>query len=125
MLQQVAVIAEPEAGMISARTKAALAAAKQRGVKLGGFRGRVPSAKDVRASVAARRAKAEGGARVEQELQASGYESLRTTAAGLEERGIPAARRGKWSAVQVARLLGAAGIPFGGSVASGARVGAA
>ena len=36
-------------------------------------------------------------------------------AAGLEERGIPAARGGKWSAVQVARLLEAAGIPFDGS----------
>jgi DNA invertase Pin-like site-specific DNA recombinase len=129
MLQQVAVIAEPEAGMISARTKAALAAAKQRGVKLGGFRGRVPSAKDVRASVAARRAKAETGAadlaRVVQELQASGSESLRTNAAGIDERGIPAARGGKWSAVQAARLLGAAGIPFGGSVANNASVSAA
>jgi hypothetical protein len=32
--------------------------------------------------------------------------SLRAIAAGLEERGIPAARGGRWSAVQVARLLG-------------------
>jgi hypothetical protein len=35
----------------------------------------------------------------------------------LEERGIPAARGGKWSAVQVARLLEAAAVPFGGSAA--------
>jgi Recombinase len=48
------------------------------------------------------------------ELQAAGCESLRAIAAGLEERGIPAARGGKWSAVQVARLLEAAS-PFGGS----------
>jgi len=50
---------------------------------------------------------------------------LRAIAAGLEERGIPAARGGKWSAVQVARLLGAAGIPFGGSAANDASVAAA
>jgi hypothetical protein len=36
-------------------------------------------------------------------------------AAGLEERGIPAPRGGKWSAVQVARLLEAAAIPFDAS----------
>jgi hypothetical protein len=38
-------------------------------------------------------------------LHAAACESLRAIAAGLEERGIPAARGGKWSAVQVARLL--------------------
>jgi hypothetical protein len=49
------------------------------------------------------------------ELQAAGFESLRAIAAGLEERGIPAARGGKWSAVQVSRLLEAAAVPFGPS----------
>jgi hypothetical protein len=39
------------------------------------------------------------------ELQAAGGESLRAIAAGLDERGIPAARGGKWSSVQVMRLL--------------------
>jgi Recombinase len=65
-----------------------------------------------------RRAKAQDLAPVVQELQAAGATSLRGIAAGLDERGIPAARGGKWSAAQVARLLGAAGIPFGASVAS-------
>jgi hypothetical protein len=54
------------------------------------------------------------------ELRAAGCESLRAIAAGLEERGIPAARGGKWSAVQVSRLLRAAGSPFeGASVGAG------
>jgi hypothetical protein len=47
-----------------------------------------------------------------QELHAGGCESLRAIAAGLEERGIPTARGGKWSAEQVARLLEAARSPF-------------
>jgi hypothetical protein len=48
-----------------------------------------------------------------QELQAAGRESLQAIAAGLDERGIPAARGGRWSAVQVSRLL-EAGRPFDG-----------
>jgi Resolvase, N terminal domain len=105
LLQQMAAVAELEAGMISARTKAALAAAKRRGVKLGGDHGARLTAK----------ARAAGNATMaRQELQAAGFESLRAIAAGLEERGIPAAGGGKWSAVQVSRLLEAAS-PFDAS----------
>jgi DNA invertase Pin-like site-specific DNA recombinase len=43
MLQQMVAVAELEAGMISHRTKMALAQAKKRGTKLGGDRGVVPS----------------------------------------------------------------------------------
>jgi DNA invertase Pin-like site-specific DNA recombinase len=114
LLQQMAAVAELEAGMISARTKAALAAAKRRGVKLGGDRGARLTAKARAAGRAALqervRNRAADLASTIKELQAAGCESLRAIAAGLEERGIPAARGGKWSAVQVARLLDSAGL---------------
>jgi len=89
-----------------------------RGVKLGGDRGARLTAKARAAGKAAVQERARNRALdlapTVQELQAAGCESLRAIAAGLEERGIPAARGGKWSAAQVARLLEAAGSPFDG-----------
>jgi DNA invertase Pin-like site-specific DNA recombinase len=109
LLQQMAAVAELEAGMISARTKAALAAAKRRGKKLGGDRGARLTAKARAAGRAVQQARAQARAAdlaaTIKELQATGAESLRAIGAGLEARDIPAARGGKWSAVQVARLL--------------------
>ena len=89
LLQQMAAVAELEAGTISA-----LAAAKRRGVKLRGDRG-------ARLTVKARAAgRVHDLAPAIQELQAAGCELLRAIAAGLEESGIPAARGGKCSAVR-------------------------
>ena len=103
-------MAEHEAEMISARTKAALAAAKKRGVVLGGFRGKVPSDKHRALSAAAlgrvADARAADLASTIKDLQAGGRKSLRAIADGLNEQGIPTARgQGRWSAVQVSRLL--------------------
>lgn len=106
-----AVVAEEEARMISTRTKAALAAAKARNVKLGGNRGNLPavSAKASAISAAVRLKRAQGRAAdlasTIADLQASGLTSLRQLAKGLNERGIPTARGGQWSAVQVDRVM--------------------
>lgn len=109
-----AVVAEHEAAMISARTKAALAAAKARGVVLGGARKGAgdlarEAAKGRAVSVAVRANKAKERAadlaQIIRDLRANGATSLRELATGLNARNIPTARGGTWSAVQVSRVL--------------------
>lgn len=104
-------VAEHEAEMISARTKAALAAAKRRGVVLGGDRGNThliyrkgnrASAK-VRSEASQRRAS--DLLPVIESIRAEGAQSLRQIAAGLNQRGIATARGGEWSPAQVMRVL--------------------
>jgi DNA invertase Pin-like site-specific DNA recombinase len=100
-----AAVAEHEAAMISARTKAALAAAKARGVKLGGDRGNIRDiAVEGRRAAAQRRSVDADVAPVIRELKATGT-SLRGIAAALAERGIPTPQGGRWSAVQISRVL--------------------
>jgi DNA invertase Pin-like site-specific DNA recombinase len=105
-----AAVAEHEAKAISDRTKAALAAAKARGVKLGGAR-TVTVADDVRelgqkAIQERANARAADYAPAIAELRSAGATSLRAIAAGLNDRGIPTpSGRGEWQAVQVQRVL--------------------
>ncbi len=110
LLQQMAAVAQLEAGMISKRTKDALTAAKRRGVKLGGDRGVAPTAKMRAKGRAVLQARANSRALdiapIVAELRAAGATSLRAIADGLNAKGIPTARGdGQWSAVQVARVL--------------------
>jgi DNA invertase Pin-like site-specific DNA recombinase len=110
-----AVVAQAERKMISARTKAALQAARARGVKLGGLRHRedgsvvkldaatIAAGRPVRTAKSA--ARATDLAPIIDDIKARGASSLREIAAGLNERGIPTARGGVWSAVQVQRVM--------------------
>jgi DNA invertase Pin-like site-specific DNA recombinase len=107
-----AAMAEHERNMISERTKAALKAAKDRGVKLGGFRGvKINPA----LGTAAKQGRARSfNARVRAaiaELQAEGAISLSELARRLNERGIPTSRGGAWRPTQVARVLASEGGP--------------
>ena len=98
-----AALAEQERDFISLRTKAALAAAKAKGVTLGGLRdktGRRNQAIQRDAHLFA--AKISG---IVQPLRGAG-QSLRDIAAALDASGVETARGGKWSAAQVQRVLG-------------------
>jgi DNA invertase Pin-like site-specific DNA recombinase len=107
-------MAEHEAKAISQRTKAALAAYKQRpdAKPLGGLRWDLASvsAQGRELGLQMRQKKAAKYAGdvmpVIEDLKANGAASLRQIADGLNQRGITTARGGEWSAVQVKRILG-------------------
>lgn len=109
MLHVYAALAEKERAMISARTKAALAAAKARGQSLGGFRGRAGTADDAAKARAARGrnadAQAEALAPILARLDPTGTASLRAVVAALSAEGVPTpSGRGAWTPTAVARL---------------------
>jgi DNA invertase Pin-like site-specific DNA recombinase len=104
-----AAVAEHEAALISARTKAALAAAKARGVKLGGFKGRPGTAEECRLATAERQRLADERALalapIVARIDPAGVMSLRGLAAALEAEDVPLPRGGsRWTASAVARL---------------------
>jgi DNA invertase Pin-like site-specific DNA recombinase len=110
LLTQMAAVAELEAGLISQRTRAALAVARARGVKLGNPRLLpVTPAMAAVARQARSRQVAERTAdvlAVLRQVQDEGAGSLRTIAAGLQARGVlTPAGKAQWSASQVRRLL--------------------
>jgi DNA invertase Pin-like site-specific DNA recombinase len=102
-----AVVADEERRMISARTKAALAAAKARGVKLGGKRANqvdIDPALGRAARSQASDAFAQCVAPVVAELRQAG-KSLRQIVAVLNERGIQTMRGGAWTPTTVRNVL--------------------
>lgn len=97
-----AMLAEQERDFISARTKAALAALKAKGKKLGGIRPKTE------ARNMAVKEKAEGYAQkvagMVQPMRQAG-KTLREIADCLNASGVQTSRGGKWSAAQVMRTL--------------------
>ena len=105
-----ALVAEEERRMSSARTKAALQAAKARGKVLGGDRGGKGSDEGRRAAVEAVRRRADDRANdvlpTIQSLKSAGIVSLNGLAKALTEREIPKARGGmSWTPTDVRNLL--------------------
>lgn len=104
-----AVIAQAERQAISDRTRAALAAAKARGVKLG--HPATLRASKATAAVASQAAQKAAKARAEElrdvvnDARAHGRLTLRAVAAHLNGLGIATPRGGTWAAASVARLL--------------------
>jgi DNA invertase Pin-like site-specific DNA recombinase len=100
MLQMLAVFAEHERRLISERTKAALAAAKARGVRLGSH-GAVLAAKHRQAATAF-------ALSVAGEITACrdrGATTCAAIAAAMNEKGLRSRDGGRWHAASVARVL--------------------
>jgi DNA invertase Pin-like site-specific DNA recombinase len=95
LLHIYAALAEKERALISRRTKDALAAAKARGVKLGGVTG---------SSLANQQAAAAFAERMRPVFAELSGLSARKAAEELNRRGIAAANGGQWHAMQVIRV---------------------
>jgi DNA invertase Pin-like site-specific DNA recombinase len=121
----IAAVAEYEGRLISTRTKVALAAAKARGVKLGGNRGSpgnpagLAKARAVQTTRSA--ARAADLAPLIAELTAGGYVSRTAIAREFNARGIRAPRGGAWSGGMVQGALKRLSIRIGAAEYHGAR----
>lgn len=110
VLHIMAAVAEQEGRAISDRTKAALAAAKARGVKLGWSNPQRASEQRAAARKGAAVNKARAAFHAAQvlpviEQMRDGGASLRQIAAALNARGIKTARGGKWHATTVRNVV--------------------
>jgi DNA invertase Pin-like site-specific DNA recombinase len=103
-----AAVAQHEREMISERTKAALAAAKRRGVKLGNPQLRTAAARGTAATKANAQRFAANVLPVIREIQAAGVTSNTAIAEKLNERRVPTARGGRWAHPQVSTILATA-----------------
>src|SRR5262245_20775064 len=100
-----AAVAEHEREAISARTKAALAAAKARGVKLGGPKLKQAQANGARANKAGADRFAANTLPIIKDAQKAGASSLRAVAKVLNDRGVRTGSGAKWAAPQVRDIL--------------------
>ncbi|MER9580479.1 recombinase family protein [Mesorhizobium sp. M0276] len=105
VLHLFAAVAERERAMISERTRAALAAAKERGVQLGGPKLAEAQQKSREVRMTQADAFAANILPIIRDIQASGVKSLRQIAVALNARGIATARGGTWTAVQVTDII--------------------
>jgi DNA invertase Pin-like site-specific DNA recombinase len=105
ILHLFAALAEKERAMISTRTKAALAAAKARGVKLGGPK--LAQARKVALETigAAADTHAANVLPIIREIRKAGSTTLREIAEALNARGVQTARGGQWYAMTVRNVL--------------------
>jgi DNA invertase Pin-like site-specific DNA recombinase len=100
-----AAVAEHEREAISARTRAALAAIKARGQKLGGPKQALAAKLGATANREAADRFAANTLPIVKQIQSSGVTTLRGIAAALAARGVPTARGGEWTPVQVSNLM--------------------
>lgn len=105
-----AVVAEEEAKLISRRTKDALAAAKARGVKLGSPRpiSREAQLNGAKMSLLSRKEAAAQWLSDVRPIVAKAFEdagTYRGAARLLNQHGVPARRKGEWSAAQVIHVM--------------------
>jgi DNA invertase Pin-like site-specific DNA recombinase len=105
ILHLFAALAEKERAMIGARTKAALAAAKARGVKLGGPKLAQARKMALETIGAAADSHAANVLPIIREIRKAGATTLREIAEALNARGVQTARGGHWYAMTVRNVL--------------------
>lgn len=105
ILHLFAALAEKERSMIAVRTKAALAAAKARGVTLGNPKIQEARRRALKAVEASADRHAANVVPVIREVQKTGASTLREIATALNARGVSTPRGGRWHASSVKNAL--------------------